>query len=103
MFHSFIIIQTQRLGNDTRLLLTRLGKLGLDPAHIVGQDEVGYRSFYTAEQVSVTAWHARRFHLLISSFLCNAEGVKSPVRHGAGFLVSLGKAGLRTESLTSIE
>ena len=32
----YIIIQT-------RLLLTRLGELGLDPANIVGQDEVGYR------------------------------------------------------------
>ena len=51
MFHSFIIIQTQRLCIDTRLLLTLLGELGLDPSHIVGQDEAGYRSFYTAEPV----------------------------------------------------
>ena len=41
----------QRLGIDTRLLLTRLGEFGLDPAHIVGQDDVGYRSFYTAKPV----------------------------------------------------
>ena len=53
MFHSFIIIQMQRLGIDTRLLLTRLGEIGLDrdPAHIVVQDDVGYRSFYTAKPV----------------------------------------------------
>ena len=35
-FYSFIIIQTQSLGIDTRQFLTRLGELD----HIVGQDDV---------------------------------------------------------------
>ena len=41
---------------------------------------------------------SRRFHLLMSSFLCKTKGVKSRVRHGAGFLGSLDKLGLCTES-----
>ena len=77
-------------------MLTRLEELGLDPAHIVGQDDV--LAFLRCQAGSVAAWHARRLHRIISSFLCKTEGVKSPVRHGAGFLGSLEKAGLRTES-----
>ena len=46
MFQSYIIIQT-------RLLLTRLGELGLDPAHIVGQDEVGYRQDSSYDSIPV--------------------------------------------------
>jgi hypothetical protein len=46
-------------------------------------------AFLHYQDGSVAAWHARRFHRLISSFLCKTDGVKSPVRHGAGFLGSL--------------
>ena len=56
------------------------------------------KTFLHFQAGSVEAWHARRFHRLISSFLCKTEGVKSPVCHGAGFLGSLQKAGLHTES-----
>ena len=53
-----------------------------------------HKAFLHCQAGSVEAWHAWRFHRLISSFLCKTEGVKSPVRHVAGFLGSLGKAGL---------
>ena len=73
-----------------------LGELGLDPAHIFGQDDV--QAFLHGQAGSVAAWHGRRFHCLISSILFETEGVKSPVRQGAGFLGSLEKAGQRMES-----
>ena len=55
-------------------------------------------AFLHCKAGSVAAWHTRRFHRLISRFLCKTERVKSPVRHCTGFLGSLEKSGLRTES-----
>ena len=46
-------------------------------------------AFLHYQDGSVAAWHARRFHRLISSFLGKTEGVISPVSRGAGFLGSL--------------
>ena len=58
--------------------------------------------FLHCQAGSVTAWHARRFHLLISSFLCKTEGVKSPVCHGMGFLGGEGGAALGVSDLFRI-
>jgi hypothetical protein len=55
-------------------------------------------AFLHCQTGSVAAGHTRRFHRLISSFLCKTKGLKSPVPPGAGFLGSLVKSGLRTES-----
>ena len=63
----------------TRLLLTRLGELGLDPAHIVGQ---GYARNVSGKVCSVQAHIAAQF----------------PAVSGTGFLGSQEKAGLRTET-----
>jgi hypothetical protein len=84
----------QRLGIDTRLLLTRLGELGLDLAHIVSQDDVGYRSFYPAKSVRSQLGNFTFF----SQVSCVKPRGSTPGLHGVGFIGSLEKAGLRTES-----
>ena len=57
------------------------------------------RPFYTAKPVRSRLGTPGDFIVLSQSFLCKIEGgVKSPVRHGAGFPGSLEKAGLLTES-----
>ena len=57
----------------------------------------GWLTRKRCDHKSVAMLNARRFQCLISSFLGKTEG-QIPVRHGAGFLGSLEKAGLRTES-----
>ena len=84
------IIQTQRLGIDTRLLLTRLGELGLDPAHIVGQDDVGYRSFYAAKPVRSQLGTPGDFTFLSQVSCVKPRGSNPPFVTAQAFLVAHG-------------
>ena len=78
---------------DTRLLLTRLGEFGLNPAHIVGQDEVGYRSFYTAKPVRSKLGTPGDFTFISQVSCVKPRGSNPPFVTARGFLVHWGRRG----------